>query len=113
VFRGRHRVVQAGRGVAERGVYEPALPFARPDRPAVPGPGIPGLPVEVEVADVTGLEVDGVAVVRAQDGDARVRPLSGLSEKWRRDRGAREKPDHDQPTMAHAASSAETNIVWT
>src|SRR5262249_27652734 len=65
------------RGVSERRVDEPPLPIARPDRPAVPGPGIAGLPVPLEVADVAGLEVLRLPVPRAQDRDARVGAVVG------------------------------------
>src|SRR5688572_7743520 len=78
VVRGRHRVVHFGGRVPERCVDEPSLPFTRPDGPSKPGPGIVRLAVPFEMADVTGFEVDRIAVVRTQDRDARVWTLEHL-----------------------------------
>ena len=72
---GGDRVVQAGGRVPERRVDEPPLSFTERDVPAVPDPRVPGLPVPFEVSDVAGFEVDSGAIMRTQNGDARVRPV--------------------------------------
>src|SRR6185295_3403794 len=115
--RRRHRLVQAGGRVAERGVDEPALPIAGPDAPSVPDPRVLGLPMKLEVPHVAGFEVDGVLVVRTQDGDARVRTRFSLSGDDGGTLGADEnrRADDPEPTMIHARmlSDAATSICDT
>ena len=110
VLRRRHRAVQAGGRVPERRVDEPPLSFTERDVPAVPDPGVPGLPVPLEVSDVSGFEVDGVAVVGTQDRDACVRPVRRASaaaepvdlrdeERGKRCANEKRRANDPEPTM--------------
>src|ERR1051326_1170245 len=68
-------IVEARGIMAERRVDETSLTLAGPHGPAIPFPRVFVLAMPIEVADVACFEVDGVAVVRTQDRNSRVRSV--------------------------------------
>jgi hypothetical protein len=71
----QHRMIHLVGRMIEGGIHKPTLPCAGPDRPAEPRPRIVRLAMPIEMPDVARFEVDGIAVVRTQDRDARVRTV--------------------------------------
>src|SRR5262249_18782379 len=73
IFCRQHWIAQLGGGMAEACVDDPSLMIVRcPDRVAVPVERILGLPVPLEMPDVSGLPVHTMTVKRTHDCNARI-----------------------------------------